>query len=274
MEAPDHRNGKEYRRLNNKLMRETDKAKASKLVAPIVWRTAWKNWPVANQSKQDQLYRRISGLSKRRSNGCVAIKIKMYVANRCSASDKKMEDLYNTKDKPSNSEVDLEPVEQVTFDNIGTRDFQSVSCTAARVVLPTPTTTPSSECLWICKMDLLTLWPWPLNFNPKSIVAYHFEYTSHSADKQINCADCIEHPMTVYGIVNGGIWSASIYWHSSAPCCLSRSSLDRCGWDVCASSPSHPRIDRIAHPINNTDPHAYRSSRWINFLTTSDSCQT
>ena len=58
-------------RLNNKLRRETDKAKAS-------WWHQQCDEPeeLANQGKQDQLYRRISGLNKRRSNICVAIKDK------------------------------------------------------------------------------------------------------------------------------------------------------------------------------------------------------
>ena len=42
--------------------------------------------------------------------------------------------------------------------------------------------TPPSECRWIavlaCKMDLLTLWPWPLTFfNPKSISLRVYPYT-------------------------------------------------------------------------------------------------
>ena len=68
------------------------------------------------------MYRRISGLSKRRSNGCVAIKDKdgklLTDAQQVTRRWKDyMEDLYNAKDKPS--AVDLEPMEQVTFDNIG-----------------------------------------------------------------------------------------------------------------------------------------------------------
>ena len=108
---------KEYRRLNNKLRRETDKAKVN-------WwqRQCEELEELSRTGKQEQIYRRIKNLGQRKSSGCTMIKDKdgtllceqQQVTRRWKDY---IEELYAAMDKPS--ELDMEPMDQVTVDNIG-----------------------------------------------------------------------------------------------------------------------------------------------------------